>query len=201
MSTMIEAMPSCGIIPMQREIQGVPWKEGMMGHYYRLWSTAGIQTFDFSDRLQEQGVIRREDVVDRTGPLYLPEEALDQPTSWSRTGDEPVSLRELIATYYPATARRFSIEPRREKQSSVLRVTQLSDQEFVKVAVARLEHGIHDFEDIPGITFARYPIQLLKNELEFETQEGAQIVGIVAQRLALIETRLAADRVYPKGFS
>jgi hypothetical protein len=45
--------------------------------------------------------------------------------------------------------------------------------------------------------FASYPIQLLKNELELETTEGAQIVGMVAQRLALMETRLAADRVYP----
>jgi hypothetical protein len=60
-----------------------------------------------------------------------------------------------------------------------------------------LESGIHDFEDLPGLVFARYPVQLLKNELEFETREGAQIVGMVAQRLALMETRLASDRVYP----
>jgi hypothetical protein len=76
-------------------------------------------------------------------------------------------------------------------------VTQLSDQEFVKVALARLDHGIHDFEDLPGVSFASYPLQLLRNELEFETAEGAQIVGMIAQRLALLETRLAADRVHP----
>jgi hypothetical protein len=106
-------------------------------------------------------------------------------------------LRELAAAHYPATAQRFSIEPLQADPDAVPRVTQLSDQEFVKLTWARLEHGIHDLEDLPGMVFASYPLQLLKNELEFETTEGAQIVGMVAQRLALLETRLAVDRVYP----
>ena len=168
-----------------------------MSHYYDLWSRSKQQTFDLSNRLQEQGAVRREDIVQRTDPLYLSSEALDQPTSWSRTEDRPVPLRELVAAHYPATARRFSVEPRPGAGASVLRVTQLSDHEFVKVTVARLESGIHDFADLPGLVFAQYPVQLLKNELEFETREGAQIVGMVAQRLALMETRLASDRVYP----
>jgi hypothetical protein len=169
----------------------------VMSGYYDLWSAPGTETFDFSDRLHEQAAIRRADLVEGAEPLYLPHEALDQPTSWSRTEDRPAALRELVAAHYPATARRFSLEPLPPEGTSALRVTQLSDQEFVKVTLARLDHGIHDFEDLPGVVFARYPMQLLKNELELETTEGAQIVGMVAQRLALMETRLAADRVYP----
>lgn len=161
-----------------------------------LWSGPGTQTFDFSDRLHDQAAIRLQDLVEREEPLYLSAAALDQPASWSRTQDRPVALRELIAAHYPPTARRFSVEPPRPEDASALRVTQLSDQEFVKVTQARLDHGIHDFDDLPGVVFASYPIQLLKNELEFETTEGAQIVGMVSQRLALLETRLAADRVY-----
>jgi len=167
-----------------------------MSPSYDLWSKLGTQTFDLSDRLHDQATIRREDLVDRAEPLQLPPAALDQPVSWSRAEDRPVPLRELIAAHYPATARRFSVEPPRERDG-VLRVTQLSDQEFVKLTLARLDHGIHDFEDLPGVVFASYPIPLLRNELEFATAEGAQIVGMVAQRLALLETRLAADRVLP----
>lgn len=168
-----------------------------MSRSYDLWSKLGTQTFDLSDRLHDQATIRREDLVDRTEPLHLPPAALDQPVSWSRVEDRPVPLRELIAAHYPATARRFSVEPPPRERDAVLRVSQLSDQEFVKLTLARLDHGIHDFEDLPGVVFASYPIQLLRNELELATTEGAQIVGMVAQRLALLETRLAADRVLP----
>lgn len=173
-----------------------------MSRPYDLWSKPGTRTFDFSDRLHDQAAIRLQDLVERSGPVYLDREALEQPVSWSRTADRPVALRELIAARYPATARRFSPEPppRAEEAPPAEeppRVTQLSDQEFVKVALARLDHGIHDFEDLPGVSFASYPLQLLRNELEFETAEGAQIVGMIAQRLALLETRLAADRVHP----
>jgi hypothetical protein len=168
-----------------------------MSRYYDLWSGTGTQTFDLSDRLHDQATIRLQDLVEGAEPLYLPPEALEQPTSWSRTEDRPVSLRELVATHYPATAHRYLVEPPRQERAAALRVTQLSDQEFVKVTLARLDHGIHDFKELRGVVFASYPIQLLKNELELETTEGAQIVGMVAQRLALMETRLAADRVYP----
>jgi hypothetical protein len=167
-----------------------------MSRYSDLWSGTGTQTFDLSDRLHDQATIRLQDLVEGAEPLYLSVEALDQPTSWSRAQDRPVSLRELVAAHYPATARRFSVEPPRPEDASALRVTQLSDQEFLKVTLARLDHGIHDFKHLPGVVFASYPIQLLKNELELETTEGAQIVGMVAQRLALMETRLAADRVH-----
>jgi hypothetical protein len=167
-----------------------------MSRSYDLWSGTGQQTFDFSDRLHDQAAIRLQDVVERTEPVSLSPEALDQPTSWSRTEDRPVTLGELVAAHYPATALRFSVEPLRQEPVAALRVTQLSDQEFVKVTWARLDQGIHDFEELPGVVFASYPIPLLKNELEFETTEGAQIVGMVAQRLALLETRLAADQVY-----
>jgi hypothetical protein len=168
-----------------------------MSRYYDLWSGIGTQTFDLSDRLHDQAAIRLQDLVERAEPLYLSPEALDQPTSWSRTEDRRVTLRELVATHYPATAHRLSVEPLRQERAAAMRVTQLSDQEFVKVTLARLDHGIHDFKELRGVVFASYPIQLLKNELELETTEGAQIVGMVAQRLALMETRLAADRVYP----
>lgn len=167
-----------------------------MSRYPDLWSSTGTQTFDLSDRLHDQAAIRLQDLVQRSDPLYLAPDALDQPTSWSRAADRPVTLRELVAAHYPATARRFLVEPSGQEQDAVLRVSQLSDHEFVKVTLARLDHGIHDFKELRGVVFARYPIQLLKNELEFATTEGAQIVGIVAQRLALLETRLAADRVY-----
>lgn len=160
---------------------------------YDLWSAGGAQTFDFSDRLHDQAAIRLQELAN---PVHLAPEALEQPVSWSRTQDRPVTLRELVATHYPATAQRFSVEPLRQEPATALRVTQLSDQEFVKLTWARLEHGIHDPEDLHGVVFASYPIQLLENELEFETAAGAQIVGIVAQRLALLETRLAVDRVY-----
>jgi hypothetical protein len=167
----------------------------VMSRYYDLW-TSTTPTFDFSDRLQEQALIRLHDLVERSDALYLSLEALDQPVSWSRTEDRPVTLRELMATHYPGTAARFSLEPP-SGEASALRVTQLSDQEFVKVTSARLDHGIHDFKDLAGVVFASYPIQLLRNELELETTEGAQIVGVVAQKLALMETRLAADHVHP----
>ena len=168
-----------------------------MSRYSDLWSGTGTQTFDLADRLHDQAAIRLQDLVEGAEPLYLSPEAFDQPTSWSRTEDRPVALRELVAVHFPATARRFSVEPLRDERAAVLRVTQLSDQEFVKVTFARLDHGIHDFKELRGIVFASYPIQLLKNELELETTEGAQIVGMVAQRLALMETRLAADQVHP----
>jgi hypothetical protein len=168
-----------------------------MSRSYDLWSRTGAQTFDLADRLHDQASIRREDLVGRGEPAYLSREALDQPASWSRAEDRPIALRELIAAHYPATARRFSLEPLPREPDAVLRVTQLSDQDFVKVTLARMDHGIHDFEDLPGVVFASYPIQLLRNELEFATTEGAQIVGMVAQRLALLETQLAADRVHP----
>ena len=168
-----------------------------MTRYYDLWSGPETQTFDFSDRLKDQAAIRLQDIVAQDEPLHLPPEGLDQPVSWSRTEDRPVALRELVAAHYPATARRFSVEPLGGENASALRVTQLSDQEFVKVTIARLDHGIHDFDDLPGVAFASYPIQLLKNELEFQTIQAAQIVGMVAQRLALMETRLAADKVHP----
>jgi hypothetical protein len=168
-----------------------------MSSYPDFSSGSDAQTFHLSDRLQDQGTIRLQDLVRPTEPVHLPREALDQPTSWSRAEDRPVTLRELMAAQYPATARRFSVSPSAADGVSALRVTKLSDQEFMKVTVARLDHGIHDFEDLPGVVFARYPIQLLRNELDLETTEGAQIVGMVAQRLALLETRLAADRVYP----
>jgi hypothetical protein len=167
-----------------------------MRRYSDLWSK-GARSFDLSDRLHDQGVIRLEDLVAGTEPVHLPLEALDQPVSWSRTEDRPVRLRELIAVHYPATAHRFSVEALPESHAGAQRVTQLSDQEFLKVTMARLDHGIHDFTDLPGIVFASYPLQLLKSELALETTEGAQIVGMVAQRLALLETRLAADRVHP----
>jgi hypothetical protein len=167
-----------------------------MSRYYDLWSSV-TPTFDFSERLQEQALIRLQDLVERSNALYLSPGALDQPASWSRTEDRPVTLRELVATHYPATALRFSLEPLPPGEGSALRVTRLSDQEFVKVTLARLDHGIHDFEDLAGVVFASYPIQLLRNELELETAEGAQIVGVVAQKLALMETRLATDRVHP----
>src|SRR6266498_1133707 len=109
----------------------------VMSRYYDLWSAPGTETFDFSDRLHEQAAIRRADLVEGAEPLYLPHEALDQPTSWSRTEDRPAALRELVAAYYPATARRFSLEPLPPEGTSALRVTQLSDQEFVKVTLAR----------------------------------------------------------------
>jgi hypothetical protein len=168
----------------------------VMSRYSDLWSGPGTQTFDFSNRLRDQAATRLQDLVEREESLYLFPEALDQPTSWSRAQDRPVSLRELIAAHYPATARRFSVEPPRPEDASALRVTQLSDQEFLKVTSARLDHGIHDFKHLPGVVFASYPIQLLKHELGFETTEGAQMVDLVAQRLALLETRLAADRVH-----
>ena len=168
-----------------------------MSRYYDLWSGTGTQTFDLSDRLHDQATIRLQDLVEGTEPLRLSAEALDQPASWSRTEDRPISLRELMAVHYPATARRFSVEPLPQERAAALRVTQLSDQEFVKVTLARLDQGIHDFKDLPGVVFASYPIQLLRNELELETTEGAQIVGMVAQRLAMMETRLAADQVHP----
>jgi hypothetical protein len=165
-----------------------------MSPSYDLWSGGGAPTFDFSDRLRDQAAIRLEELAD---PVHLPPEALDEPTSWSRTQDRPVTLRELVAAHYPATAQRFSVDRLQGDPAAALRVTQLSDQEFVKLTWARLDHGIHDLEDLPGVVFASYPLQLLKNELEFETTEGVQIVGMVAQRLALLETRLAVDRVYP----
>jgi hypothetical protein len=168
-----------------------------MSRYHDLRSGTGPQTFHLSDRLHDEAAIRLQDLVEEAEPLRLSAEALDQPASWSRTEDRPVSLRELVAAHYPATAHRFSVEPLRRERAAALRVTQLSDQEFLKVTLARLDHGIHDFKDLPGVVFASYPIQLLRNELELETTEGAQIVGMVAQRLALLETRLAADRVHP----
>jgi hypothetical protein len=168
-----------------------------MSRHHDLWSGTGTQTFDLSDRLHDQATIRLQHLVERAEPLYLSPEALDQPTSWSRTEDRPVTLRELVAAHYPATARRFLVEPLQRGRVAALRVAQLSDQEFVKVTLARLDHEIHDFKELRGVVFASYPIQLLKNELELETTEGAQIVGMVAQRLALMETRLAAGRVYP----
>jgi hypothetical protein len=168
-----------------------------MSGYPDLWSSSAGRTFELSDRLRDQASIRLQDLVGPAGPLLLPPEALEEPASWSRTEDRPVALRELVATHYPATARRFSVAPLRDEGASALRVTQLSDQEFMKVTAARLDHGIHDFKDLPGVVFASYPIQLLRNELELATTEAAQIVGMVAQRLALLETRLAADRVHP----
>jgi hypothetical protein len=168
-----------------------------MPRYSDLWSRTGAQSFDLSDRLHDQAVIRLQDLVDGTEPIHLSPEELDQPLSWSRTEDRPVTLRELVAVHYPATAKRFSVEAAGADGAAAPRVTQLSDQEFLKVTLARIDHGIHDFKDLPGIVFASYPLQLLKNELELETTEGAQIVGIVSQRLALLETRLAADQVRP----
>jgi hypothetical protein len=168
-----------------------------MSSYPDLWSGSAARTFDLADRLRDQAAIRLQELVSPAEPLHLPTKALDEPTSWSRADDRPVSLRELVAAHYPATARRFSVAPLDEQErTSVLRVTQVSDQEFIKVTAARLDHGIHDFQDLPGAVFARYPIQLLRNELELASAEGAQIVGMVAQRLALLETRLADDRVY-----
>ena len=164
---------------------------------YDLWSAGATPTFDFSDRLHDQAAVRLQDIVEVTAPVLLAREALEEPTSWSRAEGRTVSLAELVATHYPATARRFRLEPPREP-ATALRVTQLSDQEFVQVTLARLDHGIHDFLDLPGVVFASYPLQLLKNELELETTEGVQIVGMVAQRLALLETRLASDRVLPE---
>ena len=171
-----------------------------MSRHHDLWSGTGTQTFDLADRLHDQATIRLQDLVEQAEPLYLAPEALDQPISWSREEDRPVTLQELVAVHYPTTAGRFSVEPLEQERAAALRVTQLSDQEFVKVTLARLDHGIHDFQELPGVVFASYPIQLLKNELEFETTQGAQIVGMVAQRLALMETRLAADRVYLTKF-
>jgi hypothetical protein len=166
-----------------------------MRRYADPWST-GPPSFDLSDRLNDQAAIRYQDLAAGVEPVEITADALDQPVSWSRTQDRPVRLRELMAAHYPASARRFSLEPSVDDPAEPLRVTRLSDQEFLKVTLARLEHGIHDFADLPGVVFARYPLQLLTNELELETIEGAQIVGMIAQRLALLETRLAADRVH-----
>lgn len=165
---------------------------------YDMWSVAATPTFDFSDRLHDQAALRLKDIVEVTAPVLLPPEALDEPTSWSRAEGRTVSLGELVATHYPPTARRFHLEPMPRERATALRVTQLSDQEFVQVTLARLDFGIHDFLDLPWVVFASYPLQLLKNELELESTEGVQIVGIVAQRLALLETRLASDRVLPE---
>jgi hypothetical protein len=164
---------------------------------YDLWSAGATPTFDFSDRLNDQAAVRLQDIVEVTAPVRLDAEALDEPTSWSRAEGRTVGLAELMATHYPATARRFGLEPPRG-DTTALRVTQLSDQEFVQVTLARLDYGIHDFLDLPGVVFASYPLQLLRNELELESTEGVQIVGMVAQRLALLETRLASGRVLPE---
>ena len=168
-----------------------------MPRYSDLWSRTGEQSFDLSDRLHDEAVIRLQDLVEGTEPVHLSPEELEQPVSWSRIEDRQVTLRELMLLHYPATAARFSVEASAADGAAALRVTQLSDQEFLKVTQARLDHGIHDFKDLPGIVFASYPVQLLRNELELETIEGAQIVGMVAQRLALLETRLAAGQVRP----
>ena len=163
---------------------------------YDLWSAGATPTFDFSDRLNDQAAVRLQDIVEVTAPVLLDAEALDEPTSWSRAEGRTVSLAELVAAHYPATARRFGLG--RRGDATALRVTQLSDQEFVQVTLARLDFGIHDFLDLPGVVFASYPLLLLRSELELETTEGVQIVGMVAQRLALLETRLASDRVLPE---
>jgi hypothetical protein len=165
---------------------------------YDLWSAGATPTFDFSDRLHDQAAVRLQEIVEVTAPVLVAPEALDEPTSWSRAESRTVSLQELVATHYPATSRRFGLDLLPRERATALRVTQLSDQEFVQVTLARLDHGIHDFLELPGVVFASYPLQLLKNELELETTEGVQIVGMVAQRLALLETRLASDRVLPE---
>jgi hypothetical protein len=168
-----------------------------MSSYPDLWSGSAAPTFDLADRLRDQAAIRLQELVGPSEPVHLAAEALEAPTSWSRAEDRPVTLRELVAAHYPATARRFSVPPLDRERASALRVTELSDQEFLKVTAARLDHGIHDLADLPGVVFAGYPVQLLRSELELSSAEAAQIVGMVAQRLALLETRLAADRVHP----
>lgn len=79
--------------------------------------------------------------IDSAAEFTLPHIALERTASWSSRDNKPVTLRELIASRFPAAAQKLGIQSLDTTAEQVKRVGELIEEELKEVACAQLTSG------------------------------------------------------------